>query len=251
MSGIRPVWGAYNCDPPKTRLTFCSVVPNHRLGTPQTRRVQLLPRFLTNLPFPAVGNSSPFLTQTCLFTIFPNISTTIRGSQFWENHEKAGLSKTGMSCRRLAFSRIHASQTKILVNETAGRACLFEALCEGSSPKSSTHTLAKCLEKTRPTRGFVYQNLRLRWTVRGFVAHIEFSIATSLEKTRSTCGSLFPNRRSGDIIVANKKSHFRPSDEESMKNVDKDAVNTKIGCICYFRHMNILRECAFTNVNAS
>jgi len=35
-----------------------------------------------------------------------------------------------------------------------GRACLFEALCEGSSPKSSTHTLAKCLEQTRPTALF-------------------------------------------------------------------------------------------------
>jgi len=29
--------------------------------------------------------------QTCLFTIFPNISTTISGSPFWENREKAGL----------------------------------------------------------------------------------------------------------------------------------------------------------------
>jgi hypothetical protein len=27
--------------------------------------------------------------------------------------------------------------------------------------------------------------------------------------------------------LANKKSHFRPSEEMSMKNVDKDAVNTK------------------------
>jgi len=48
-----------------------------------------------------VGNSPPFLTQTCLFTIFPYISTTNRGSQFWENREKAGLSKTGVSCLRL------------------------------------------------------------------------------------------------------------------------------------------------------
>ena len=38
----------------------------------------------------AVGNSSPFW-QTCLFTIFPTISTTISGSQCWENREKAGL----------------------------------------------------------------------------------------------------------------------------------------------------------------
>jgi len=53
---------------------------------------------------PAVGNSPPFLTQTCLFTISPNISTTIRGSQFWGNREKAGLSKTGVSCRRLIIA---------------------------------------------------------------------------------------------------------------------------------------------------
>jgi len=36
-----------------------------------------------------------------LFTIFPIISTTNRGSQFWENREKAGFSKMGKSCRRL------------------------------------------------------------------------------------------------------------------------------------------------------
>ena len=30
-----------------------------------------------------------------------------------------------------------------------------------------------------------------------------------------------------------KKSHFRPSDEIRMKNVDKDDVNTTIGLICY------------------
>ncbi len=39
----------------------------------------------------------PHFWQTCLFTIFPIISTTNRGSQFWENREKAGLSKMGMS----------------------------------------------------------------------------------------------------------------------------------------------------------
>jgi len=39
-----------------------------------------------------------------------------------------------------------------------------------------------------------------------------------------------------------QKSHFRPSDEKSLKNVDKDAVNTTIGLICYFRCMNILRK---------
>jgi hypothetical protein len=43
----------------------------------------------------------PHFGQTCLFAIFPIISTTNRGSPFWENREKAGLSKMGMSCRRL------------------------------------------------------------------------------------------------------------------------------------------------------
>ena len=36
-----------------------------------------------------------------------------------------------------------------------------------------------------------------------------------------------------DPLWRTKKSHFRPSDEMSMKNVDKDAVNTKISLICY------------------
>ncbi len=34
-------------------------------------------------------------------TNYPNISTTIRGSQFHGIREKAGLSKTGVSCRQL------------------------------------------------------------------------------------------------------------------------------------------------------
>ncbi len=43
----------------------------------------------------------PHFGQSCLFTNFPNISTTIRGSQFQGIREKAGLSKMGVSCRRL------------------------------------------------------------------------------------------------------------------------------------------------------
>ena len=34
---------------------------------------------------------------------------------------------------------IYASQTKILENGTSGWECLFEGLCDGSSPKSITH----------------------------------------------------------------------------------------------------------------
>ena len=49
----------------------------------------------------------PHFWQTCLFTNFPNILTTIRGSEFKEIREKAGLSKMGMSCRRLIWAMIH------------------------------------------------------------------------------------------------------------------------------------------------
>ncbi len=55
---------------------------------------------------------------------------------------------------------MYAPQTKILEIETTGRACFFDALCEDLYPKSSTHTLAKYVEKTRPTCCFVFQNLR-------------------------------------------------------------------------------------------
>jgi len=50
---------------------------------------------------------------------------------------------------------------KILETETAGRACLFEALCEGVSTRFGRRALAKYLEKTRPTGCFGFQNLRL------------------------------------------------------------------------------------------
>ena len=56
---------------------------------------------------------------------------------------------------------IYASQTTILETETAGRACLFEALCEGVSTRFGLRMLTKSLEKTRSTRCFVFQNLRL------------------------------------------------------------------------------------------
>jgi hypothetical protein len=37
----------------------------------------------------------------------PNISTTIRGSEFKRIREKAGLSKTLMSCRRQGWMRLY------------------------------------------------------------------------------------------------------------------------------------------------
>ncbi len=37
------------------------------------------------------------------------------------------------------------------------------------------------------------------------------------------------------VFLGNVVSHmdFRPSDQVSMKNVDKDALNTNIGILCY------------------
>ncbi len=52
-------------------------------------------------------------------------------------------------------------QTKILEDGTKARACLFDAIFEASSPKSSTHTLEQNFEIARPFFCSVIQNLRL------------------------------------------------------------------------------------------
>jgi hypothetical protein len=39
--------------------------------------------------------------------------------------------------------------------------CIFYPFCNVSSPKESTHALAKDLEKTRPTFCYGFQNRRL------------------------------------------------------------------------------------------
>jgi len=57
--------------------------------------------------------------------------------------------------------RVYASQTKMLENGTAGRACRFEGLCEGVSTRLGLRTFAKSLETTRPTGCSVFQHLRL------------------------------------------------------------------------------------------
>ncbi len=57
----------------------------------------------------------PPFWQTCLFTIFPKRRTTIRGWNNWENREKAGLSKRGMSCRRLHSSRLRCVKTPKII----------------------------------------------------------------------------------------------------------------------------------------
>jgi len=86
----------------------------HRNDTPTScsvwdRRWPLLP-FFGQSPFQtSCRQLTPVFdkrSQTCLFTIFPNISTTISASQFWGNREKAGLSKTRVSCRRLFQTRV-------------------------------------------------------------------------------------------------------------------------------------------------
>ena len=40
-------------------------------------------------------------------------------------------------------------------------------------------------------------------------------------------------RRAAQPLWRTKKSHFQASVEMGMKNVDKDAVNTTIGLLCY------------------
>ncbi len=52
----------------------------------------------------------PHFGQTCLFTNFPNISTTVRGSKFRRIREKAGLSKMGVSCWRLVQNAFRVSK---------------------------------------------------------------------------------------------------------------------------------------------
>jgi len=135
------------------------------------------------------------LKRISISYIYAKISTWISGCQFW---------------------RIYAHQTKILENETAGRACLFEVLCEGVSTRFGLRMLAKSLERhARP--------------------------AVSFSKIFVWEASLWRT----------KKSHFRPSDEKSMKNVDKDAVNTTIGLICYLDAWKFVKSAFQKNVHAS
>jgi len=68
-----------------------SLFGEHRFFWPRDTKADIAHR-----PVNRIGRCQPSAThrrfgQTCLFTIFPNISTTIRGSQFRENREKAGL----------------------------------------------------------------------------------------------------------------------------------------------------------------
>ncbi len=63
--------------------------------------------------------------------------------------------------RSMCDMHLYSSQTKILENETAGRAGVLEVLCAGVSGGFGLRMLAKCIKKTRPTCCFVFQNLRL------------------------------------------------------------------------------------------
>ena len=52
------------------------------------------------------SETHPYFGQTCLFTNFPNISTTVRGSKFQGFREKAAFwSKIGVNFRRLVSLR--------------------------------------------------------------------------------------------------------------------------------------------------
>ena len=86
--------------------------------------------------------TSPYATslsfwKACLFTSYPNISTTIRGLQF------------------------HASQTKIFEGRTKDWVCLFEALFKGVSAIFRRRTIEKVLRKDSPCLCSAFQNLLL------------------------------------------------------------------------------------------
>ncbi len=61
--------------------------------------------------------------KTCLFTNYPNISTTIRGSQFQGIREKAGLSKTGVTSTELPTAEAHWCYFSVIstINSCEGR----------------------------------------------------------------------------------------------------------------------------------
>ena len=69
--------------------------------------------------------------------------------------------KTSEDLSSRSSAHLYAPQTKGFEERTKGRACIFEVLCDGSSPKKSTHTLSKYLENTRPTFCSISENLRL------------------------------------------------------------------------------------------
>jgi hypothetical protein len=100
------------------------------------------------------------------------------GAYNWENREKAGLSKMGMSCRQL-------HQTKILEDRTKDRRCVFDLFYNDSSPKLSTHINVKHLKIARSFFCSVFQNLRLGGIeLRDFTTHlyrvITISVATKI-----------------------------------------------------------------------
>ena len=59
------------------------------------------------------------------------------------------------------FKELYVSQTKILEDQTNGRACDFEVLFKGVSTRFGRRTVEKCIENTRSIFCSVFQNLRL------------------------------------------------------------------------------------------
>ncbi len=76
-------------------ITVATIFCNHLAKLLQKKVAS--PKTQPNQP----SATHPHFGQTCLFTNSPNISTTVRGSKFQGIREKAGLSKMGVSCRRL------------------------------------------------------------------------------------------------------------------------------------------------------
>ena len=151
MSGTR-LFGRH-----KVRLFFFATMMHtrtdaHRWSTGGIRYVQACatpPHLLDNLHFmPPKRRFWKTKQQAMWETTFPRNSHAGLGRDFTEIHPYSKVcSVRKMACpiRRGYFSEM------LFPTWTAGRACLFELLCEGVSTRFGLRMLAKSLEKTRQT----------------------------------------------------------------------------------------------------
>ncbi len=104
----------------------------------------------------------PPFWQTCLFTIFPKLWTTIRGWNNWENREKAGLSKRGIRLFQSGVA-IYAPQTKIV----DGRTNIREPMWETNLREIATPDWVRTLRRFHHTHQYV---MLVNWPTQSGVA---------------------------------------------------------------------------------
>jgi len=142
---------------------------------------------LTNLPF---HDFPKYFNHDSWFTV-------------WENREKAGLSKTGMSCRLLVQSRFPTDIASVV--RSFGVCDIRIGNDWFKSPDA---------HRTPPSNRSMCDAHR---------------VIVESKRYKKTDIARWVDVRS---LWRTKKSHFQASVEMGMKNVDKDAVNTTIGLLC-------------------